>query len=202
MGGLVAFEMAQQLHAQGQRVDLLALLDARMSPPDEKVADADFEAMLLADFVRYFGLSLDLANSLSQLPRDEVLTRVLELAQRAGLVPPDVEISQAHRFVGLLKSDFQASRSYELHLYPGRVTLFKASEELAGTSPDPTLGWREWAHAGVEVHVVPGNHANMVYMPHVAILAEKLRDCLNHAQSADERLTPTLSTDPLIKAAQ
>jgi thioesterase domain-containing protein/acyl carrier protein len=202
MGGVVAFEMAQQLHAQGEGVDLLALLDARITPPDEKIPDADFEAMLLADFVRYFGLSLDLANSLSQLPRDEVLNHVLELAQRAGLVPPDVEISQAHRFVELLKSDFQATRNYELQLYPGRVTLFKASEELAGTSPDPTLGWREWALAGVDVHVVPGNHANMVYEPHVEVLAEKLRDCLNHAQSADERLTRSLFADPLIKEAQ
>jgi len=202
MGGLVAFEMAQQLHAQGQSVDLLALLDARITPPDEKVADADFEAMLLADFVRYFSLSLDLANSLSQLPRDEVLNHVLELAQGAGLVPPDVEVSQAHRFVELLKSDFQATRNYALQLYPGRVTLFKASEELAGTSPDPTLGWSQWAHAGVEVYVVPGNHANMVYEPHVGVLAEKLRDCLNHAQSADKRLTRNLSADPLIKEAQ
>jgi len=201
MGGLVAFEMAQQLHAQGQSVDLLALLDARITPPDEKFPEADFEAMLLADFVRYFGLSLDVWESLARFPRDDVLTHVLELAQSAGLVPPDVGISQAHRFVELLKSDFQATRNYELHLYPGRVTLFKASEELEGTSPDPTLGWSAWAVEEVEVYVVPGNHANMVYKPHVEGLAEKLRDCLNRAQSADERVTRSSSTDPLIKEA-
>jgi thioesterase domain-containing protein len=179
------------------------LLDTRIIPTDEKVPEADLEATLLADFVRYFGLSLDLANSLSQLPKDEVLTRVLELAQSAGLVPPDVVVSQAHRFVELLKSDFQATRNYELHLYPDRVTLFKASEELEGTSPDPTLGWSQWASGGVEIHIVPGNHANMVYQPHVEVLAGKLRDCLNHhAQSADERLNRSLSNDPLIKEAQ
>ena len=202
MGGVIAFEMAQQLHQQGQRVALLALLDARIPTPDEQFAEEDFEAKLLVDSVRYFGLSLDLANSLSQLPRDEVLNHVLELAQGAGLVPPDVEVSQAHRFVELLKSDFQATRNYELHLYPGRVTLFKAGEELTGTSPDPTLGWSQWAVEEVEVYVVPGNHANMVYEPHVGVLAEKLRDCLNHAQSADKRLTRNLSADPLIKEAQ
>jgi amino acid adenylation domain-containing protein len=202
MGGLIAFEMAQQLHAQAEGVDLLALLDTRMTPPDEKDSEADLDAMLLADFFRYFGLSLDLLESFAQLPKDEVLSHVLELAQSVGLVPPNIEISQAHRFVELLKSDFQASRNYELHLYPGRVTLFKASEELAGTSPDPTLGWSEWANAGVEVHVVAGNHANMVYQPHVEGLAEKLSECLNHAQSAHQRLTLSLSTDPLIKEAQ
>ena len=50
MGGVVAFEMAQQLHAQGQRVALLALLDARIPTPDEDFADEDFEATLVGRF--------------------------------------------------------------------------------------------------------------------------------------------------------
>ena len=132
MGGVVAFEMAQQLHAQGQRVALLALLDARIPTPDETFADEDFEAILLADFIRYFGLSLDPRESLAQLPKDELLARVLEQAKRAGLVPPDVEASQAHPFVELCKADFRATRNYVLHRYPGRITLFKASSGAGG----------------------------------------------------------------------
>ena len=42
MGGVVAFEMAQQLHAQGQRVALLALLDGRIPTPDEDVRGGRF----------------------------------------------------------------------------------------------------------------------------------------------------------------
>jgi thioesterase domain-containing protein len=203
MGGIVAFEMAQQLHAQGQRVALLALLDARMPTPDEKFAEEDFAARLLVDFVRYFGLSLDPWESLARLPKDELLTRVLEQAKRASLVPQEIEVSQAHRFVQLLKTDFRATRNYVLHLYPSRVTLFKVSEELAGTSPDPTLGWSEWAAGGVEVHVVPGNHANMVYKPHVEVLAEKLRACLNQVQSAEVMVHRwSQSTAQLLKEAQ
>jgi thioesterase domain-containing protein len=185
MGGLVAFEMAQQLHEQGQAVALLALLDARMPIPDEKFAEEDFEARLLVDVDRYFGLSVDPQESLARLPKDELLTRVLEQAKKASLIPQEIEISQAHRFVQLLKSDFRATQDYVLHLYPSRLTLFKASEELEGTSPDPTLGWSEWGVGGVEVHVVPGNHATMVYKPHVEVLAEKLKACLNQVQSAE-----------------
>jgi thioesterase domain-containing protein len=37
----------------------------------------------------------------------------------------------------------------------------------------------------VEVHVVPGNHANLIYEPHVEVLAQKLTACLNQAQSAE-----------------
>ena len=185
MGGAVAFEMAQQLHAQGQTVALLALLDTRIPTPDEGFADEDVEATLLADFIRYFGLSLDL-EALARLSKDELLTRVLEQAKNAGLVPADIEASQAHLFIELCKADFRATRNYALHRYPGRITLFKASQELGETSADPTLGWSRWAAGGVEVHVVPGNHANMVYKPHVEVLAEKLRRCLNEAQSAVE----------------
>jgi thioesterase domain-containing protein len=119
------------------------------------------------------------------------------------LVPQEIEVSQAQRFVQLLKTDFRATRNYVLHLYPSRVTLFKASEELAGTSPDPTLGWSEWAAGGVEVQVVPGNHANMVYKPHVEVLAEKLRACLNQVQAAEVMVQRwSQSTVQLLKEAQ
>jgi amino acid adenylation domain-containing protein len=177
MGGAVAFEMAQQLHAQGQKVALLALLDSRVPIPDEKGDERGFESTLLVDAVRYFGLSLDL-EGLARLPKDELLARVLEQAKKAGLVPPELEASQAQRFVELCKADFRATRKYIVRRYPDRITLFKASEEPGGVSTDPSLGWREWAAGGVEVHAVPGNHANMIYAPHVKVLAEKLKSCL------------------------
>ena len=183
MGGVVAFEMAQQLHAQGQRVALLALLDGRIPTPDETFPEEDAEAILLVE--RYFGISFGPMESLAELPKDEQLAFMLEQAKSAGLVPAELDVSQARRFVELLRSDLRATQNYGLHLYPGRITFFKASETLEGTSPDPTLGWSEWASGGVEVHVVPGNHANLMYEPHVEVLAEKLTACLNQAQSAE-----------------
>ena len=179
MGGEIAFEMAQQLHARGQRVALLALLDARVPTSAENVADENFEAMLMADVVRYFGLSTDFAESLALLPQEELLARVLEQGKSAGLIPVDIEASQARRLIELCKSDFRASRNYVLHRYPGRVTLFKASEDPSGNPLDPTLGWSDWAEGGVDVQIVPGNHATMVYKPNVETLAEKLAACID-----------------------
>ena len=188
MGGVVAFEMAQQFHAQGQRVALLALLDTRIPAADEELADEDFEARLLVDFVRYFGLSLDPRDSLARLPKHELLERVLEHAKRAGLMPQDIEVSQAQPFIELCKADFRATRNYALRRYPGRITLLKAGLELSGASSDPTLGWSKWADEGVDVEVVPGNHATMVYQPHVEVLAEKLRTRLDRIDAAEEFL--------------
>ncbi|MGB7438932.1 MAG: alpha/beta fold hydrolase, partial [Candidatus Acidiferrum sp.] len=183
MGGVVAFEMAQQLRAQDQRVALLALLDSRVPTPEETFPEEDADAILLVE--RYFGISFGPRESLAEHSKDEQLAFILEHAKSAGLVPAELDASQARRFVELLRSDLRATQNYGPHLYPGRVTLFKASETLGGTSPDPTFGWSEWASEGVEVHVIPGNHANLVYEPHVEVLAEKLKACLNQAQSAE-----------------
>jgi thioesterase domain-containing protein/acyl carrier protein len=185
MGGVVAFEMAQQLHAQGQRVALLALFDGRIPTPDETFPEEDAEAIVLVE--QYFGISFGPMESLTELPKDEQLAFMLEQAKSAGLVPAELDVSQARRFVELLRSDLRATQNYGLHLYPGRITFFKASETLAGTSPDPTMGWSEWATGGVEVHVVPGNHANLMYEPHVEVLAEKLTACLIRAQSVEAK---------------
>ncbi len=182
MGGEIAFEMAQQFHARGQSVALLALLDARIPSSAENVADEDFEATLMADVVRYFGFSKDLSESLAVLPREELLARVLEQGKTSGLIPTDIEASQAHRLIELCKSDFRASRNYVLHRYPGRVTLFKASDDLSGNLLDATLGWSDWAEGGVDVQVVPGNHATMVYKPNVETLADKLAACIDQVQ--------------------
>jgi len=183
MGGVIAFEMAQQLHAQGQQVALLALLDGRIPTHNETFPEENAEAISLVE--RYFGISFAPMEPLATLSNDGQLAFVLEQAKSAGLVPAELDVSQARRFVEHLRSDVRATQNYGLHLYPGRVTLFKASETLAGTSPDLTFGWSEWASEGVEVHVVPGNHANLIYEPHVEVLAEKLTACLNQAQTAE-----------------
>jgi amino acid adenylation domain-containing protein len=194
MGGVVAFEMAQQLRAQGQRTALLALLDTRIPNVDEEFADAEFEVTLLVDFVRYFGLSLDPRDALARLPKHELLERVLEYAKRAGLMPLDIEVSQAQPFIDLCKADFRATQKYALRHYPGRITLFKAGQELAGISSDPTFGWSKWAGGGVEIHVVPGNHATMVYKPYVAVLAEQLRACLDQVLAAEDGISDIVNT--------
>ena len=182
MGGEIAFEMAQQFHARGEVVALLALLDARIPSTAENIADEDFEATLMADVVRYFGFSKDFSEPLALLPREELLARVLEQGKTAGLIPADIEASQAHRLIDLCKSDFRASRNYVLHRYPGRVTLFKASDDLSGNLLDATLGWSDWAEGGVDVQLVPGNHATMVYKPNVETLADKLTACIDQVQ--------------------
>jgi amino acid adenylation domain-containing protein len=184
-GGLVAFEMAQQLQAQSQEVSFLGLMDISA----HRVASEEFEeleveddaAFLVKVFAKDISFSLD---RIRQLGSDEQLLYVIEKVKQLNLIPPDVGLAQARYLVQMLKSHIGATKAYIPQPYRGRATLFRASEEAAN-SQDLTLGWEEVAAEGLDLHLVPGNHATMVVEPHVQVLAKQLRACLEQSQAND-----------------
>jgi hypothetical protein len=62
-------------------------------------------------------------------------------------------------------------------IYPGKITLFWAQDADAD-SEDNRLGWARLARGGLDIHRVPGTHISIREEPHVAVLSEKLRACL------------------------
>jgi thioesterase domain-containing protein/acyl carrier protein len=183
-GGLVAFEMAQQLQARGEQVSFLGLLDTYtgLNVADEESQELDDIAFLVKILSEQISLSLEY---IRQLEPDEQLLYVIEQARQLNLIPPDLELAQARRLVQILKSHIYAAKAYIPQPYPGRVTLFRASEVAVTDSEDLTLGWGELATQGVDLHWVPGNHQKMVRKPHVQVLAEHLRACLDQPQAND-----------------
>jgi thioesterase domain-containing protein/acyl carrier protein len=184
MGGIVAFEMAQQLQARGQKVNRLVLLDS--SPLDENKSYLDVDdATLLVGFAQDLGLSLNhlpqLWKNLAQLENDEQLTHLLEEAKLAKILPLEIEISQMRSLLEVFKTNYHAILNYVPQIYPERITLFIASEELVKKSQDRTMGWSKLANRGVEIHLVPGNHYTILKPPNVQFLAEKI---LNEVGSA------------------
>lgn len=77
----------------------------------------------------------------------------------------------------------QAYREYVPRVYPGRVTLFRALQPLVGSTCESDMGWRRLAGGGLEIHEVPGDHISVIAEPHVRILAEQLKICLDKAQA-------------------
>jgi len=75
-------------------------------------------------------------------------------------------------------------------VYPDRVTLFRAIENLGFIDHD--LGWSELAPGGLEIHDVPGDSFSMLEEPHIQVLAEKLRDCIDRVQGDDLADIPPL----------
>jgi aspartate racemase len=52
---------------------------------------------------------------------------------------------------------------------------------------DPEKGWGRLAAEGLDIRLVPGNHLGMLQEPHVRVLAEQLRACMNKARTEAER---------------
>jgi len=195
-GGSVALEMAQQLHAQGAPVALLAILDH--TPPPVRYRRFVWSPALPVWWVVNAGRWV-----MEDVWRVGAGKRLTTLGQKigftvkqliAGLRRPgasgntDVEnIFGADRipdgFRRLMAAHYQALRDYRPKVYPGRVTLFRAQTRPLFRLHGRDLGWRELAGGGLDIIDIPGNHETILKKPRVQVLAQALAVQLRKAQA-------------------
>jgi amino acid adenylation domain-containing protein len=184
LGGVIAFEMACQLAAAGEEVELLAMLDS--SPAIVDLAEMPDDVSLLLDIVAYVANlwnKPDLAASreeLEALAPEARLDLVLDQLRDADFLPRGVGRDRLRRVLDVYRANGLAVRGYELSAYAGPLTLFKAADAPAGSDG---YGWGEIVAGGVEVETIPGHHLNLLAEPNVRTLAERLRHRLVDAVS-------------------
>jgi thioesterase domain-containing protein/acyl carrier protein len=199
-GGLVVFEIAQQLHRQRQQIALLALLDPPLPPNRPSPSPVGPHGVPSpVDTPRVRERLAGHAGTLARLSPKEQLAYVLERI-KGRLTEADAGIKRAicHSYLGLgrrlpfplrafyfLEASAQATRKYKPDVYPGRMVLFRAQS----SAPHLPADWGTLAAGGLEVHEVSGNHFDIIREPHVRPLAAKLRDCLSHAQAVTTQKT-------------
>jgi len=196
-GGLIAYEMARQLHAEGQRVDLLALMDsmapARLSRVRSVISrfsgllrlgqDRQLDLFLLVRHgYRYLRFSHYRKFAGSEYLGAAEQSRLEGGRDKAGFVPPRfapiLPKSEALRqdYPGIF--DWIAS-GYDANPYPGRITFFWTSEGAYRR-----LHWSKRAETKkAEVHIIPGDPITS-RTRYLAVLTENLKMCLDKAQSA------------------
>jgi acyl-CoA synthetase (AMP-forming)/AMP-acid ligase II/thioesterase domain-containing protein/acyl carrier protein len=183
--GLVAYEMAQQLVTQDQKVALLVLFDTHC--PTLSVKSLDFNP-----------LQIHLRN-LSQLEMKEKLAYIMtkvkyKIQQNLKLIKLffrkvaekfylkfKLPMPYALHYSLIVEANQKLAGDYALQAYPGKVTLFRVSDQPVRYDQISDLGWSALAVGGVEIHEVPGGHMGMFQEPHVQMLAEKLRVCIDKA---------------------
>jgi thioesterase domain-containing protein/NAD(P)-dependent dehydrogenase (short-subunit alcohol dehydrogenase family)/acyl carrier protein len=187
-GGRVAYEMALQLHAQGQKVALLALIDTLKD--GEAIKIIAVKERVWAHWKNL--LRLGPAYLLNKRRLGEVKNRLMsiycEFYERLGLPSPQACQSFTYR-----KKKEEGNMEWVFapkDVYPGRVTLFRAIENLGFIEHD--LGWSELAPGGLEIHDVPGDTFSMLEEPHIQVVAEKLRDCIDRVLGDDLADIPPL----------
>jgi amino acid adenylation domain-containing protein len=189
LGGVVAFEMARQLAARGEEVELLALVDSALadagagSAPDDTLSD-------LAAFARDLGLPLDhpvlrSAEAWQDDEAEEVLARLHEPMLQAGLLPPDLDAHDLRARFAVFRSHAEALRRYRpATSWPGRITLFLAAERPSGGADGVTQRWRALADGGLDLLQLPGDHYAVVREPAIELLAQKVGELLQRAEGA------------------
>jgi phthiocerol/phenolphthiocerol synthesis type-I polyketide synthase E len=190
LGGTLAFEMAQQLDRQGEKVALLALLDA--PPPATGDAEAlGDDAVLLAELL---GVPLPPPAGESGAGGDggdggeHRLAAVLAAARRNRPAGEHLDAAAVRRLLRISRANIHAAGAYRPRPYPGRITLLRCRIPLPGVPAEEAMAWETLAGGGLEVHWVAGGHASMLAKPHVEQVAARLRACLAAADPAPAAL--------------
>ena len=159
-GGIVAYEMAQQLISHGEEVGLLAIVESQPF----KLHRKRYSVRRLMRFTRRFPWrrpSLWLDFTLGKVI--SVSRRTIDRVQGKPL-PAWALISQLHAH-------------YKAKPYSGRITLFLSAEEIE-FSELLRKGWARLAAGELKVIMVPGDHHTMAAEPHVRVLAARIKEHL------------------------
>jgi acetoacetyl-CoA synthetase len=178
-GGLVAFEMARQLAAAGDRVDFLGLLDSffherfmtRIGKIRLQLAKQRLHVKTMSRLPNREKLAYMVAKLRARLPRvNSVVARIayVENLPDAPDVPADMRAVTA--------AAEQAFPQYEPKTVAGSLTYFHPASRDFTNILDFASEWRGVAGGGIEKVGVPGNHFTMLDTPAVDILAERIRE--------------------------
>jgi amino acid adenylation domain-containing protein len=167
-GALIAFEMAQQLRAAGQSVDLLAMIETGVAPPSLR---------LTRNCISCIGKLLRIGPD-KQLDWFLRLRHVFRLLQHT----PQKYMQSLAVFPGpaVLRQDGTGiygwlAANYIHREYPGKATFFWASEKRDSRR----IAWGNVNKDQCEVHIIPGGHYDLI-TNNLSILTSQLCECLNN----------------------
>jgi thioesterase domain-containing protein len=159
-GARVVFEMAQQLHVQGQESHLI-ILDAK--PPR---FESPIESQVLGEG--------------RVQTQQKILARILRRLQVILMKIKDkivyaLSSPQSRRLRVMSKVNGKADNKYVAHqVYTGQAILFLTSDSMR-SEPDRAVQWSKIVTGGVDWHIIPGRHKTLPQEPQVRTVAEHLR---------------------------
>ncbi|HXO28773.1 MAG TPA: AMP-binding protein, partial [Thermoanaerobaculia bacterium] len=135
LGGVIAYEMARQLLAAGEAVDLLALVDP--SPPrrlerrseQETAGEGSLRLAFARDLVALAGgdgVAAGDSRLRHRLRPEQSMAQMVAETQAMGLLPCELGTAEAEHLFALFRTSLQALDRYRPAPYPGRVTLLLA----------------------------------------------------------------------------
>ncbi len=174
LGGLLVYEMAQQLWRAGYSVALLAIIDTA-NPNVYKAGHTPFLARTAFKIRRFLAKS-------PQVRKEYLADRWHKLLLRLG-----TESSERNRLKAVKKTLRAAFNRYRAQPYPGHLVLFRALDrERTALAQDTTLGWKELIRGRISLYENPHSHAEIIDRKNIGHFAVDFRICLAEAQQTHD----------------
>ncbi len=183
-GGMLAYEIAQQLDQAGDKVDLLLMFDTllpRIEGTEQRARRHrdQLKELSMGGRLRYVARSAlgnlnTLARMAKTLPKKLRETVPIGVYQKLGRPLP---VALQAPFV---RSNLNvAMYAYHAKPFAGRIVLFRASERNWMNTEFPQLGWDDMARDGLVIEDLPGSHGRMLEVPDVQGTAQVVRKHLD-----------------------
>ncbi|MEZ6187923.1 MAG: amino acid adenylation domain-containing protein [Planctomycetota bacterium] len=190
-GGIIALDMAVQLREQGERVALLALMDATAPVVLN-------DGWTRKDSLRYFMRRVQTygAGYVLDHVKDRAAWELAKLRGRAPSTPEPAEDAATYRSDQVWDATFRSMRAYAVPHYDGRVKLYKPRVDDVIDLGDGRVvdahrtflyadnRWGEFL-PNLEIVDVPGDHDGFVLEPAVRTLASHLRLAVAEAEAPE-----------------
>jgi thioesterase domain-containing protein len=191
-GGLVAYEMAMRLIDAEGGAGLVALLDTPNPALISNLSQADsaqFRKAYLMDRLKKYVIQLVQGDFKTFTRRGLAfiisrLGRFFMPAVKTGFRMVNIPVPAKFRASdpGFLK----AWQSYVPKRYARSLVCFRVQDRGPEHDRDPSMGWDACVMGGVQVHIVPGDHVDMMIMPSAGVIAEKLATYLDNSSKDEE----------------
>ncbi|WP_121810359.1 non-ribosomal peptide synthetase [Mucilaginibacter kameinonensis] len=182
LGGIIAYEMANQLIAAGKEVKMVAMFDTYADRSDINDSKAkkivDKTTLRAKQFAHSFVLlaedpkrTIEYKGLMLKRQMIKLYWKVFKPNQkREGFFAYDNEIDEASE---------KALRNYVLKPLNITLDLFRAKKRTFYMEDFEFLGWKPFAIKGVNVHEIPGEHNTIFAPPNDKEFAEVLQKCLD-----------------------
>jgi thioesterase domain-containing protein len=180
MGGMIAFEVAQQLIADGAEVGLLGLFDTY--GPNNRFFEIERGGSLQRIHYRWRdrwvrAMALDVRGQWNMVwsAFKRRLVRVNEAAETSWCRLRGIALPHGLRYRELERANMRAFYRYEAKPYPALITLIRAEVQPYELNKSRDLGWNSVAQGGIEIVDIPGTHDTLIEQP---MLLTALRNLL------------------------
>ncbi|MBY0481511.1 MAG: amino acid adenylation domain-containing protein [Chitinophagaceae bacterium] len=177
-GGYIAFEIVKQLKAMGKDVRMLAMIDTNIQEPLHRLPIYErVSKKLMRQWYKLLFRTkvtwenpVDSFNFLRIVYTQMIKSKFIKDYDSENMPPFMMHIAQKLEV---------AYYNYEIKPYHVKINLFKSEHRMFFVDDPKYLGWKPFALDGIDIHLIPGDHKDMLLPPHDRVFAEIFQKKLN-----------------------